>query len=131
MTKKYTILLASWHFFSLAGVKLPSYMGRLEITGNFFTLTNSRFIYAIIIQLWYNKNNIYLLSGIILSVIFLGLSMTLDIKIPFCKNILLDLQLNLKECVAIMTIFPFTLLVRNGVCGCDFNHFRDAWRISF
>lgn len=108
-----------------------SYMERLEITGNFFTLTNSRFIYAIIIQLWYNKNNIYLLIGIILSVIFLGLSITLDIKIPFCKNILLDLQLNLKECVAIMTIFPFTLLVGNGVCGCDFNHFRDAWRISF
>ena len=24
MTKKYAILLASWHFFSLAGVKLPS-----------------------------------------------------------------------------------------------------------
>lgn len=23
MTKKYAILLASWHFFSLAGVKLP------------------------------------------------------------------------------------------------------------
>lgn len=69
--------------------------------------------------------------GTILSVIFLGLSITLDIKILFCKNVLLNLQLNLKECVVIMTIFPVNLLVENGVCGCDFFHFGVAGRISF
>ncbi len=70
-----------------------------------------------------------MLTGVILFVIFLGLGITLDMKIPFCKNVLLNLQLNLKECVAIITIFPVNLLVENGVCGCDFFHFIATERI--
>lgn len=69
------------------------------------------------------------LRGVILFVIFLGLGITLDMKIPFCKNVLLNLQLNLKECVVIITIFPVNLLVENGVCGCDFFHFIATERI--